>query len=131
MAALDAVVLLARESSRPGIGAARAANHDAALFGVDVDLIARQAGQFRGEDELVGGFVQIDRRRPAGRVGADKMPELFVEREQIAQRIPAREGHVSRLARLAGAQTICATIARIYSHSTCHSYKRRDSEKGC
>ena len=52
VAALDAVILLAR-NIRPGVATALAANDDAALLGVDVDLVARQAGQFRGQHELV------------------------------------------------------------------------------
>jgi len=103
VAALDAVVLLARDRAA-WIGAARAANDDATLFGVDVDLLPRQAWQLRGQDVVVHRFIEINRWRPAWRVGSNQMPELFVEGEQIAQRIPAREGHVSRLARLPAAK---------------------------
>src|SRR5256884_9932705 len=46
------------------------------------------------QHELAGGLVQVDRRRPARRIGADELSELFVEREQIAQRIPPRKRHV-------------------------------------
>ena len=86
--------------SRSGAGA-RPANRDAVVLGVNVDLIARQARKLRGEHELVRGFVEIDRRSPARSVGADKLTELFVERQQIAQRIPPREGHV-RIVEIAG-----------------------------
>ena len=135
--ALDAMILLAGTSSTAA--GARAANHDAAVFGVDVDLIARESGKFRGEDELGRRFVEVDRRRPAGRVGADELPDLLVQREQIAQRIPPREGHVRIVARLVRLERICATIARIYRRSTCrswhpipcHRFKRRDSAKAC
>ena len=96
MPAFDTMKLLAGNVA-PRIGAARAANDDAPLLGVDVDLLARQPRQFRGEDVLVRRFVEVDRWGPAGRVGPDQMPEVFVEGEQIAQRIPAREGHVSSL----------------------------------
>ena len=106
MAALDPVILLARDIAA-GRGDPGTANRDAAVLGVDVDVVAGQAGQFRGEYELVRRLVQIDRRSPARRVAADQLTELFVQREQVAQRIPAREGHVSH-------RSICATISRIY-----------------
>jgi hypothetical protein len=77
--------------ARPGT--ALTANHDAIVFGVDFDLIARQSRQLRGEDELRGCLVQIDRWSPTGRIGADELSNLFVECEQIAQRIPSRERH--------------------------------------
>ena len=91
VAAFDAMVLLA------GVLAAGAcaANDDAALLGVNLDLVAGESGKLGGQHEDVRGFVEIDRRRPAGRVVADERPELLVEREQIAQRIPPREGHDS------------------------------------
>ena len=72
---------------------ALAANDDAALFGVDVDVVARQAGDFGRQHEAAGRFVQVDRRVPPGSVGADELPDLFVQREQIAERIPACERH--------------------------------------
>ena len=91
VAALDPVVLLAGHVFVRGAGAARAADDDAVVFGVDLDLVAGEARQFRGEDELGRRLVEIDRRRPARRVGADELTELLVQREQVAQRIPARE----------------------------------------
>ena len=58
---------------------------------MNLDLVAREPGEFGGQHEGVGGFVEIDRRGPARRVGADELPDLLVQREQIAQRIPPRE----------------------------------------
>ena len=40
-----------------------------------------------------GGLVEIDRRRPSGRFDAREPLHAFLEREQVAQRIPARESH--------------------------------------
>ena len=74
VAAFDAVILLAGDVAAGDRGP-RPADDDAELFDVDVDLIARQAGQFSGQDELGGGLVEVDRRRPAGRVGADELTE--------------------------------------------------------
>jgi elongation factor P len=112
--ALDAMVLLAGHFVSGGPAGARTANHDTVVFGVDLDLIACESRKFRGEDELGGRFVQVDRWRPAGRVSPDKLPDLLVQREQIAQRIPTREGHARIVARFWDARTLCATIARIY-----------------
>src|SRR5262249_28334744 len=87
------------------LGAARTADHDAVVLRVNLDLVAREARQFGRQHEVGRRLVQIDRRRPAGCIGADEMTELFVEGEQIAQRIPARESHVFILARLSEAMT--------------------------
>ena len=107
MAALDAVVLLARKVAAR-IGAARAADDDRGCSSAWMSICSRvRPGKFRRQHEVVGGFVEVDRRRPAGSVGADKMPDLFVQGEQIAQRIPPREGHVSIVARLAGLGHMC------------------------
>jgi elongation factor P len=99
MAALDAMELLGGDLAI-GPGEAGAAKDDAAVLGVNVDLVAREAGELGGQHEVGCGLVQIHRRRPAGRVGAHQMSELFVEREEVAQRIPARERHVFIVARL-------------------------------
>ena len=90
MAPFDAVILLARY-----LAAAIASNDDAAFFGVDLDLIAPQPGKFGGQDERAVGFIEIHRRRPPRRIGADQLTDLIVKSEQIAQRIPAREGHIA------------------------------------
>src|SRR5882762_6713333 len=118
----------------PWIGAARAADDDPALFSVDVDLLAREAGQLRGQDVVVRRFVEVDRWRPAGRVGAHQMPELFVKGEQIAQRIPAREGHVSRLARLAACRPYVLALkgytAIHHAIPTSDQTPERDADQG-
>ena len=119
VAALDPMVLFARDRAFGigGTGAALAADDDARVFRVDFDLIALQARQLRGEDELGRRFVEVDRWRPAGRVGAHELAEVFMQREQIAERIPSREGHVlhrsmfgSALGRAGTAPGCCATI---------------------
>src|SRR3954470_17575977 len=93
MSAFDAVILLARNVAA-GRGRARAADDDAAVLGMDLDLVAAQPGEFRRQYVFARRFVEIDRWSPARGVGADQVPELFVEREDVAQWIPAREGHV-------------------------------------
>ena len=89
MAAFDAVILLAGH-----LAAALAANDDAALLGVDLDVVACEPGKLRGQDERAARLVEIDRRRPAGGVGADDLTDLLLQREQIAKRIPACKSHV-------------------------------------
>src|SRR5262245_55886712 len=87
VSALHAMELLARNiASRAG--GARAANDDAAVFRVNLDLLARQAGELRCQDEGGRRFVEIDRRRPAGSVAAHELTNLLVQREQVAERIP-------------------------------------------
>jgi len=103
VATFDAVILFAGDRATR-FNPARTSNDHAAILGMDVNLFAREPGQFRREHIMLGGLVQVDRGRPAGRIGAYQIPELFVESEQIAQRIPAREGHVSSLARLPAAE---------------------------
>ena len=58
--ALDLVVLLAGHAR-----VAAALQRDAAVVHLDAHLVARQARQFGGDDERVGGFAQVDGRRPA------------------------------------------------------------------
>ena len=55
--------------------------------------VARQAGQFGGDDEGVGGLAQVDGRRPALRAGGGQPLEPMLNREQVAKRIPARKCH--------------------------------------
>src|SRR6266850_2705086 len=119
VSAFDAMELLARKVAS-GSGGACAADDDAAVFGVNLDLIAREAGQFRGEHERRRRFVEIDRRRPAGCIGADELTDLFMQREQIAKRIPSGERHDSHRSTINWRRATCATIARIYSHGFFH-----------
>ncbi len=63
--------------------------HDPAFFDVDLDVLSCQPGHFGGEDERRAGFVEIDRRIPAGRIGADQLSDLFVQREEVAERDPS------------------------------------------
>src|SRR5947207_9316370 len=76
-----------------------AANGDAAVLGLDFDLVASETREFSCEHEFSGRLVQIDWRCPARRVRADELAKLFVERQQIAQRIPSCEGHVGIVTR--------------------------------
>src|SRR5262245_14935614 len=134
MPALDAMKLLARyRTMRPF-----ATNDHAAFLGVDVDIVARESGDFSGQNEAAGGFEKIDRWIPSGCVGADKLSDLFMQRKQIAQRIPAGERHlriVTRRDRYYGCErapatsavsgwlgrTLCATIPRIYGQNMASS----------
>jgi hypothetical protein len=79
VAAFDAMILLARDLSSV-MARACASNGDAGLFSVDLDLIAREAGQLGGEDELSGRLVQVDRGSPAWGVGTYDLAKVFVER---------------------------------------------------
>ena len=85
MPAFNPVILFARYLA----AGALTANHHPALLGVDLDLVPGEPGHFGGQDEGVSGFVQVDRRCPAGRVAANKLPDLVVQGQQIAERIPA------------------------------------------
>src|SRR5438270_443076 len=98
---------------KAGVGAAAG---DPAVLDMNLDLIARESRQLRREHELIRGLVQIDRRRPAGSVSTDEMTELFVQREEITERIPAGKRHVLHRSMVARGRAICATIARIYRH---------------
>ena len=69
------------------------ADHNPILLGVNLDLIARQARKFRGEHELVGSLIEIDRGSPARRIGADELSNLLVKCEQIVERVPPCESH--------------------------------------
>ena len=75
-----------RASRRPCSG-------EPAVVHLDADLLAREPGQFGGDDEGVGGLAQVDGRRPALRAGGGQPLESVLNREQIAERIPARESH--------------------------------------
>src|SRR5262252_309992 len=98
---------------------------------MDLDLIARESRQFGSQHEFAGGLVQIDWGCPTRRVGTDEMAELFVQCEEIAERIPAGKRHGSHRSTVARGRAICATIARIYGHKPCrHSFKLRVCERG-
>ena len=66
-----------------------AANGEHLVLQLDLDVVARQAGQLDAEDEAVGGLVEVDGRRPAGRVVRAEAVHPFVQREQVVERIPA------------------------------------------
>src|SRR5262245_31430936 len=90
MPAFDAMKLFARYRTMGPF----AANDHAAFLGVDVDVVARESGDFSGQNEAAGGFEEVDRWIPSGCVGADKFTDLFMQREQVSQRIPACERHL-------------------------------------
>ena len=90
MPSLDAMVLLMRDMSDGSL----APDDDAMLLSLNVDVIAWEAGNLRGEHEPVRCFVQVDWWSPAWGVRADELSKLFVQREQVPQRIPACEGHL-------------------------------------
>src|SRR5258706_11583973 len=120
VAAFDAVGFLTRRLTADTF----AADHDPALFRVNLDVIAAQAGDLDRQDERVRNFVEVDRRGPAKRVGAHQLPQLVLEREEIAPRIPSSKGHVSIVAWVAGlphrsdkASASYATIASLYSRA--------------
>ena len=131
VAALDAVVLLARHVA-VRVADARAADDDAAYLRRGCRFgRAPGPGSSAVSTNSVGGFVEIDRRRPAGRVGADELTELFVQREQIAQRIPARERHVSHRSTVGPAREPYVLRLQGYTDiNMAHPFKRRGSAKG-
>src|SRR6478672_12960658 len=89
VASLHPVVALARD-----IGlASRALQRELSVVKPDVDVLAQEARQLSRDDEGVRGLVEIDRRGPASRFDARELLHPFLEGEQVAQRIPARESH--------------------------------------
>lgn len=95
VAALDAVVAFARR--RPLVTNAR--NGQAAVAHLNLQVLASEARQFSGQDVLVGRLVQVDRRGPPGHSWR-KAVEVLLNGQQVANGIPAREGHVGIVARI-------------------------------
>ena len=73
---------------------------------VDVQMLALEAGQLRGEDVLIGRLVQIDRRHPSRRPGR-KAVEPLLDSKKVPNGVPTRERHRSMLAQP------CSSYARI------------------
>ena len=94
MSALDLMVLLARHAR-----VAAALQRQPAVVHLDANLLARETGQFGGDDEGVGGFAQVDGRRPALRTRRGHPLEPMLNGEQIAERIPACKCHDPMVAR--------------------------------
>ena len=92
MAAFDLMVLLARHA-----GVAAALQRESAVVDFDANLFARQARELGGHDEGVGGFAEVDGRRPALRTGRGQPLEPMLDGEQVAERIPACKGHVGSM----------------------------------
>ncbi len=89
MPPLDAVILLAGHQAARAI----ASDQDAVFFGVNLDLIAVKTRDFRHEDVVAGCLVQVDRRIPPRSISPDELPDLLMQREEIAERIPPGKGH--------------------------------------
>ena len=126
MSALDAMKLFARHVA----GDTLAAHDHPVFFGADLDVLARETGHFGGENETVGGFRQIDRRRPAGRVVTDDLTELLVPGEQVAERIPTGVRHGKNRSMFWSRVAVYATIARIYRHNMASSIQATRLRKG-
>ena len=88
VAAFDLVILLARDAR-----VAAALQRDAPVVHLDAHLFARYTRQLGGHDERVGGLAQIDGRRPALGAGRGQPLEPMLNRQQVAERIPACKGH--------------------------------------
>ena len=95
MAAFETVELFA------GNGALlpRTGQREAAVAGLDVDVVALDARNLSGQDVGVGGFVKVDRRLPAGRPWC-KPVQALLDGEEIAEGIPTCERHVGIVAPL-------------------------------
>ena len=61
---------------------------------VNLDRIAGDAGELGRDDVLAGSLVQIDGRFPPAMSGCESIQPLL-NGQQVANRIPAREGHES------------------------------------
>jgi len=64
---------------------------------VDAHLIARQSREFSGEHKCIGGFAEIDGRRPALRTMRRQALEAVLDADEVAERVPARKDHDSRI----------------------------------
>src|SRR5690606_13120431 len=98
VAALHAVVALARHVD----GRTRALQRELSVVEADVEVLAPQARELRGQDERFRGLDDVDRRRPAGGVLTGQALHPLVQRQQVPERVPACEGHEKILARLSG-----------------------------
>ena len=89
VAAFDAMVLLAGHARRRPLSL----ELDVTVEEPDLEILAGEPGQFGGEHVSIGRLVQVDRWRPARVTGLGEPVDPLLQGEQIAQRIPAREGH--------------------------------------
>src|SRR4029453_327648 len=89
VAALNAMETLARHV---GLGP-RPLQDQLAVVKPNLDVVSLQPWQLRGDDVSVRGLVEIDRRRPPRALVAREPLHALLEREEIAQRIPACKGH--------------------------------------
>jgi len=88
VAALETVELLAGDRTL----LPHAAQGEAAVAGLNVDVVAFDARNLGGQDVGVGGFVEVNRGLPAG--GPRREPvQALLDREQIPERIPPCERH--------------------------------------
>src|SRR4051812_11657286 len=90
VAALDEGEMLARAEARLALAGER----QPPVVKMNLDVAAGDAGKLRRDDVVVGRLVQIDRRFPPGMSGRESIQALL-DGQQVANRIPAREGHDS------------------------------------
>ena len=88
MAALETVELLAGD----GALLTRTGQGEAAVAGLNVDVVSFDARNLGGQDVGVRGFIKVDRGLPASGPGR-KTVQALLDREQIAKRIPAGKRH--------------------------------------
>src|SRR5262249_48363614 len=108
VAALDQVVLLTGSNSSL---ATRPRKRETVVVELDVDVVAREAGEFRRQDIRVRRFEQIDARGPAGLTGG-KTVQPLLNRQQVTERVPACKGHEWQSLRHRSTANACATIDR-------------------
>ena len=90
VSALHLVVVLAGDA-----GVAPSVQGEAAVVHADADLVARQAGQFSGDDERLGGLAQVHGRGPAMRSGGREPLDAVLDGDQVAEGIPAGKRHTA------------------------------------
>ena len=88
MSALETVELLAGD----GTLLPHAGQGEAAVAGLNVDVVSFDARNLGGQDVGVRGFVEVDRGLPASGPGR-KPVQALLDREEIAKRIPAGKRH--------------------------------------
>lgn len=108
VSAFEAVVLFAGNLTFPTLSR----NLYPPVVHLYVHVVSAKARQFRGDDVLVSGFVNVYRWSPAGWRGR-KAVQALLNGQQIANRIPSRKRHVRKF-----------NIAIRYARETCRPYKQ-------
>src|SRR3954447_4273491 len=86
------------------LGLALAGDGQRAVLELDVDVVLAHAGEIGAEDEVLGGLDEVHRRHPPaqdvpGAVrrcvehGVEQTVHLALQRVQLAERLPADDGH--------------------------------------